>query len=85
MPTHDKEATPPELRRAALGSRVGRQTVHHTAQSMEDFVFLHNHWRCNESEVVRKALEKQAKAERRRLKRAQAGQPQQEEDNDDAD
>jgi hypothetical protein len=66
MPRHDTESTPPELRRAPKGSRVGRQSLHHTAESLSDMAALAAAWGCSDVEAVRRALAES----RKRLKRS---------------
>lgn len=67
MPRYNPEDTPPELRRAPKGSRAGRQTLHHTAESLDDLAALKRAWKCSDVEAVRRAL---AESRQRMVRRA---------------
>lgn len=55
-----------ERERAAKGTRVGRQEVQHTQQSLEDLEALKRGWEMeNGSDVVREALSRARKALRK--------------------
>lgn len=55
-----------ERERAAKGTRVGRQEVQHTRQSLEDLEALKRGWEMvNGSDVVREALSRARKALRK--------------------
>lgn len=56
MPRHDKSATPPEKRRAPKGSRVGRKTIHFTADGLNHLQACIALWRLSDSAAVMKAL-----------------------------
>lgn len=62
MPRHNRQNTPPEKRRAPKGSLVGRQTVRHTAASVQHFEALRARWGLSQDETVREALRRCAES-----------------------